>query len=461
MLRQTYGGTNWGNLGHPGGYTSYDYGAVIKEDRTITREKYSEAKLLVNFLKASPAYLTATPGSAGNGSLVNTKAIDVTPLYGNGSATDFYVVRQSAYNSLQTTQHKIDLGTSMGNITVPQMGGSLSLHGRDAKIHVTDYEVGGTTLLYSTGEIFTWQNYTSGTVLVLYGGAGEMHEFALPTSSGSYISSTGSTVKQKAVNGTQVFQWTVTTSRQVVTSSTGRLTVYLLWRNDVYNWWALELPASSPVGNFTSPTKTKMIVSGGYLLRSASVQGSTVSLVGDLNATSTFEVVGGAPSPCTSVIFNNKAYSFKQGAGGTINLTVPYTAPQASVSALSSLQWHMIDSVPELSPSYDDSAWTICNHTTSNNPLKLSTPTSPCTSPPLTPKTLTNTLDRRFRLRLQHRLTPLPRPLHSIDPHNSNPQPQDPRRDGIRLHNLAELNLPRLLPRHQHLTKHNSIPPTP
>lgn len=27
-MKQIFGGTNWGNLGHPNGYTSYDYGAV-------------------------------------------------------------------------------------------------------------------------------------------------------------------------------------------------------------------------------------------------------------------------------------------------------------------------------------------------------------------------------------------------------------------------------------------------
>ena len=55
----TWGGTNWGNLGHPGGYTSYDYAAVISEERLVDREKYSEAKLEANFIQASPAYLTA------------------------------------------------------------------------------------------------------------------------------------------------------------------------------------------------------------------------------------------------------------------------------------------------------------------------------------------------------------------------------------------------------------------
>jgi len=45
-----YGGTNWGNLGQSGGYTSYDYGAAIMEDRTLFREKYYEAKLIAQFM---------------------------------------------------------------------------------------------------------------------------------------------------------------------------------------------------------------------------------------------------------------------------------------------------------------------------------------------------------------------------------------------------------------------------
>lgn len=61
------------------------------------------------------------------------------------------------FNSTETTTYKLVLdGSSFGNITVPQLGGSLSLNGRDSKIHVSDYDLGGTTLLYSTAEIFTW-----------------------------------------------------------------------------------------------------------------------------------------------------------------------------------------------------------------------------------------------------------------------------------------------------------------
>ena len=41
----TYGGTNWGWLGMPENYTSYDYGAAIRETRQLD-PKYYEDKLI-------------------------------------------------------------------------------------------------------------------------------------------------------------------------------------------------------------------------------------------------------------------------------------------------------------------------------------------------------------------------------------------------------------------------------
>jgi hypothetical protein len=178
-LYMTYGGTNWGNLGHPGGYTSYDYAAPISEDRQVYREKYSELKLQANFLKVSPAYLTATRRNASNTTWTNTGDLTVTPASTN--KTSFYFVRHSKYNSLASTSYKLNIQTSaFGNITVPQINGtSLTLNGRDSKIHVSDYDMGGATLVYSTAEIFTWHKYEDKTVLVVYGGPGETHELVL------------------------------------------------------------------------------------------------------------------------------------------------------------------------------------------------------------------------------------------------------------------------------------------
>lgn len=131
----TYGGTNWGNLGQSGGYTSYDYGAAIMENRLLLREKYHEAKLIAQSILSSPAYLTAIPGNFTNSSYASTSAITTTPLIGD--TTNFYVVRHSDYTTLSSTTYSFTVSTkSQGKITIPQLGGTLALNGRDSKIHV-------------------------------------------------------------------------------------------------------------------------------------------------------------------------------------------------------------------------------------------------------------------------------------------------------------------------------------
>ena len=168
LYLQIFGGTNWGNVGHPGGYTSYDYGSALTETRNITREKYSDLKLLGNFAKVSPSYLLATPGNLTKSVYTNTASLSVTPLKGDDS-TSYFVIRHSDYSSQESTSYKIRLPTSAGNVTIPQLGGSLSLNGRDSKIHVADYNVSGTNIIYSTAEIFTWKQFADSKVLVLYG----------------------------------------------------------------------------------------------------------------------------------------------------------------------------------------------------------------------------------------------------------------------------------------------------
>jgi hypothetical protein len=220
-----YGGTNWGNLGHPGVYTSYDYGSAIAEDRSIAREKYSELKLEANFLKVSPAYLTANPGILSSTLYTDNADLAVTPLIGNGSASNFYVLRHSDYSSLATTNYKLRLSTSAGNLTVPQLSGILTLNGRDSKIHVTDYDIGGTNLLYSTAEIFTWKKFDEKKVLVLYSGMGELHETAISTNSTPItIEGTGVTIEQ--MNGTVILNWQTSPIRRIV--KVNDLFVYIL-----------------------------------------------------------------------------------------------------------------------------------------------------------------------------------------------------------------------------------------
>lgn len=129
---------------------------MIAEDRSIAREKYSEAKLEANFIVASPAYLTAKTEVNATSRYVSNGAITATLLKGN--RTQFLVVRHTDYSSTRSDSYTVTLsGTSVGELMVPQGGGALSLHGRDSKILVFDYELNAINILYSTAEVLTWQ----------------------------------------------------------------------------------------------------------------------------------------------------------------------------------------------------------------------------------------------------------------------------------------------------------------
>lgn len=143
-------------------------------------------------------------------------------LGANGS---FFVVRHSDYTSEDSTNYTLSLPTSAGNISIPQLGGSLTLNGRDSKVHVTDYPVGDSTLLYSTAEIFTWQKLDNKTVLVVYGGPNELHELAVVgTTTGSLVEGDDVTIQQS--NSSVIAQWETSTDRKIV--QVGDLYIYIL-----------------------------------------------------------------------------------------------------------------------------------------------------------------------------------------------------------------------------------------
>lgn len=366
-LYMTFGGTNWGNLGHPGGYTSYDYSAVIREDRRVDREKYSEQKLQANFFKVSPAYLTAARGNASTTKWTTSKDLTVTPAF--GESTKFYILRHAKYNTLESTSYKLTIPTTaFGNITVPQLNDtSLTLNGRDSKIHVSDYSLGGATLVYSTAEIYTWHKYADKTVLIVYGGPGETHELALAVTG---LETLEGKVRSITTRGYTLINWKTDGERKVVkVGVTDFIYVYLLDRNSAYNYWSVDLAphdSSNPV-----------ILQAGYLMRGAKIEGDTLALTGDLNATTPLEILGGAPATFSKLTFNGEDFPFVTDKNGVITATVDYPKPRLNIPQLNTLKWKYIDSLPELTSTYSDSAWTPASLKTTYNSLrKLTTPTS-------------------------------------------------------------------------------------
>lgn len=357
-LYMIFGGTNWGNLGHPGGYTSYDYGSVIKEDRTVTREKYSELKLQATFIQSSPGYLTAIPGSSSTSSYSDNADITVTPVLGNNTGdASFFVVRHTNYSSLASTNYRATLSTSLGNITVPQMNNTLSLNGRDSKIMVTDYDVQGTRLLYSTAEIFTHLKLGGNTILVMYAGAGEFNEFQVQKANPEVKQIKGGasyTVKTDDTTGVTLVGW-VAVPEDGLLQIGDDFYVYLLDRNSAYNYWL------TPIDNADS----KAIIVGPYLVRKAYVDANGLHIKADFNATTKVEIIG-VPEGYTKLFINDvETATETMGLSTIANVTI--NPPSFTIPKLSELTWKYADSLPEVGEGFDDSRWLVANHTSTDN----------------------------------------------------------------------------------------------
>ncbi|MGV9561436.1 beta-galactosidase [Streptomyces sp. NPDC003480] len=96
----TYGGTNWGWLGMPENYTSYDYGAAIRENRRLD-PKYFEDKL-IGYFTQSVAPLTKT--EAIKAAPPDDPAVVDTARMNPDSKTQFHVLRHG--NSTSTAVDK-------------------------------------------------------------------------------------------------------------------------------------------------------------------------------------------------------------------------------------------------------------------------------------------------------------------------------------------------------------------
>lgn len=240
------------------------------------------------------------------------------------------------------------------------------MNGRDSKIHVSDYDTGGVNLIYSSAEIFTWTNLDNTTTLVLYGAQNETYELALPTWLGTAVTSSGCTgigctgIGRENIGSSIVVQWKAMPSTCVVAFG-NTLTVYLLLRSEAFNYWSLDAGNSS------------IIVKAGYLMRNASIADRSLYLHGDVNATTTLEIIAASMS-CERVCFNRELViedlrSIKQAI-------LQFIPASVTVPDFGRLDWRYIDSLPEIQSVYDDTNWTLCSHNFSFLARPLTTPTS-------------------------------------------------------------------------------------
>jgi hypothetical protein len=300
--------------------------------------------------------------SNGTGNAVSTQDIWTWVLRNPNTTAGFYVTQHSKSSSRAVTDFSINLRTSLGPITVP----NVQLDGRQSKIVVTDYHFGKNTLLYSSVDVLTYGLFDPKSVLVLYLEAGQVGEFAFPgnVSIKSYgnMNVTASRVKVNGTASYTKFVYKQSASKTVVQLSNGVL-MYLL---DVSTAWSFWAPPTTSNPNVAADKQIFAI--GPYLVRNTSVSSNVVSVNGDNTNSTILEVYVGNESVDT-ITWNGRKLATKKTAYGA--LTADLTSildRKVTIPTLAS--WQVADSLPEAARSYDDSTWTVCNKTTTQAPVK-------------------------------------------------------------------------------------------
>ena len=242
---------------------------------------------------------------------------------------------------------------------VPQSG-TITLDGRDSRMLVANYDFGGQHLVYSTSEIMTQATIGSRDTALLYDPAGTDGETVLHYASQPSVDVAAGSVQSTWDPSTGDLRLDYVHNGLAEVKITGGGTTPLLLliadTSSAEDFWP-ETTAAGPV-----------LIEGGYLVRTASVHGSTLALTGDTSKPGRLTVW--APATVRYVTWNGRPVGTTVGPDGSLAGTVGGPAP-VSLPKLTS--WKFASEAPEAQPGFNDSDWTLADHPTSN----ASSPSTP------------------------------------------------------------------------------------
>lgn len=119
--------------------------------------------------------------------------------------------------------------------------------------------------------------------------------------------------------------------------------LFLVDRNTAYRFWVPDLPADKAFPGPAFSTKEAVIIKGTYLIRSVDIDGSTLKIRGDINATETIEIVAG--DNVKKVEFNGDDVKVDKSSYGTLLGKLVYNKPNVALPTLSKLTWVCIFSL--------------------------------------------------------------------------------------------------------------------
>ncbi|TDB92729.1 beta-galactosidase, partial [Actinomadura sp. 7K534] len=340
-----FGGTNWGRLGQPNDvYTSYDYGAPITENRRLTA-KYDEFKRQGLFV-TSVAPLTrtepATAPASGNPS-VHTEA-RANPDTG----TQFVLVRHADRTTDRDESADLTWDTPDGTYRLP-----VHLKGRDAKILVAGYDMGGQRLAATTSELLTHTTTGGRDIAVLYGTEGVAGTTVLRYGTRPDVKVLSGSVKASFAGGDLRLDYAHEGLARVEISGVGRRPLLLL------------LGTEKEAAGFWRSGDT--LVRGTYLVRSARVSGGTVAVRADLDRPTEFEIFTSA----RRATLNGRSIRTRTNRSGALVARAKGPRP-VRLPALK--HWRGAEGAPEARPGFDDSSWTAADRTTTASPIKPKKP---------------------------------------------------------------------------------------
>lgn len=248
----------------------------------------------------------------------------------------------------------------------------MQLSGYQSKILTGNFNFSGNYLLYSTADVLTYAVFDGKPTIALWVPTGESGEFSVEGAQwGSVMSCEGCfDVSFYPESSGLITTFGQNEGMSVLELNNG-VCVLLLDRSAAYSFWAPPLntapqPSAEETG-MTTPTHlaristnlTLVFVVGPYLVRSAIIDGSTLTVTGDVNETSTLEVF--APSAVTRVTWNGKDIQTTKTSYGSLkgSLSGPPMFEAPSIGA-----WKTAGSLPEPFLNYSDNspAWVEANH---------------------------------------------------------------------------------------------------
>ncbi|WP_203918962.1 beta-galactosidase [Rugosimonospora africana] len=364
----SYTGT-WSHVANQN-YTGGDY------DKTESFSAVAGDSVSVPFTGTGVTWVTSTDPSHGYADVyldgVKVKTVD---LYASGKQFQYVgyratglaagphmlsvVVdgtRDAAATGAYVPIDAIDVATGSGPTapvyTVPQQPGTaISLNGRESKIIVAGYDLGGNQLRYSTSEIMTDATIKGSEVAVLYGDHGTDGETVLRYPTRPAVTATGGTVASTwdPATGDLRLNYSHTGLTRVQIDGGSRPLLLLLADTDTAKTFWRQDTAQGPV-----------LVRGTHLLRGATAHGSTLALTGDVGTDGSVEVFSAAKT----ITWNGRPVTTAASATGSRTGTLPVAAP-VTLPALTG--WRHTEDSPEAQPGFDDSTWQVADKTTTNS----------------------------------------------------------------------------------------------